>query len=491
LIGETLGQRYKLLRLLGRGGMGAVYEAEQTGTLDRVAVKVLHGHLLVPGGDGPRRFRREAEAVRAIRSDHIVRVLDTGADEARGDLYLVTELLDGEDLQALLDRAGVLSVPGALGIAAQALRGLEEAHAAGVVHRDIKPANIFLAKRPDGTSEVKLVDFGIAKIRSDPLGPAATATLTAPHTFLGSPLYMSPEQVQNSRDVAHRGDLWSLGCVLYACLAGRAPHQDKTSVGQLLVAICVSPPPPLSEVAPWVPREVADVVHGALARRPEDRFPTAAAMLEAIRSLGPSSSLAPDALVSSGRSPHVVRFSSAPPSPLAPSPRVVVAAADPGRPIRADAATEVAVYAPVALPPGAATLDSAPDRLPARGSSLPEALPARSGVPAVGARTRARLVTVDPRRILGQSSELWTFSLDVHRHMSSLIARIWKSMRRAGADVPPMTYGKTWVLFEPRTGRSIAAEVGEGGAQQSLADAGIRPGTVLWILRPDESAAAG
>jgi serine/threonine protein kinase len=468
LIGETLGQKYKLVRLLGRGGMGSVYEAEQAGSLDRVAVKVLHSHLLVPGGDGPRRFRREAEAVLAIRSDHVVRVLDAGADEATGHLYLVTERLDGEDLQRLLDRLGPLAPGAALRVAAQALAGLVEAHGARVVHRDIKPANLFLARRPDGTMSVKLLDFGIAKLRADPLSPGLTADLTTTGSFLGSPLYMSPEQVQSSRDVDHRSDVWSLGCVLYAALAGRAPHQHLTSIGQLLVAICVSKPPPLSEVAPWVAPEVAAVVQRALELRPDARYPSAAAMLEAIRPLVPEGALVDEMLVTSGERPRGladsgshpsegggVASSSTMPSSPPPSPRVVVA---PGldRPIRGDEPTPMAS----------------------------RAVP-RSGVPAVGARAGARQITVDPRRFLGENSELWTFSLDVHRHLASLLARIWKALRRAGATVPPMTYGTLWVLFEPRTGRAIVAESGQGAEPLSLEAAGIRPGTVLWLLPPD------
>src|SRR4029079_10439465 len=117
---------------------------------------------------------------------------------------------------------------------------------------------------------------------------------------LGSPLYMSPEQVQSSRDVDHRTDLWSLGSALYAALAGRAPHEHLASVGQLLVAVCVSPPPHLSEVAPWIPQEVAEVVHRALAIQRDARYPSAAAMLEAIRRLAPSGALGVEMLVSSG-----------------------------------------------------------------------------------------------------------------------------------------------------------------------------------------------
>jgi eukaryotic-like serine/threonine-protein kinase len=488
LIGETLGQRYKLIRLLGAGGMGSVYEAEQTETRERVAVKVLHSHLLDPSGEGPRRFHREAEVVRAIGGDHIVRVFDAGTDEASGHLYLVTECLDGEDLQRLLDRVGPLAPEAALRVAFQALVGLCAAHEAGVVHRDIKPANIFLAQGCDGAVSVKLLDFGIAKVRADPLLLPFGAGLTTTGGFLGSPLYMSPEQVQSSRDVDHRTDLWSLGSALYAALAGRAPHEHLASVGQLLVAVCVSPPPHLSEVAPWVPREVAEVVHRALAIRRDARYPSAAAMLEAIRRLVPSGALGVEMLVSSGEQPRAVDSSSSPPSPLPASPRIIVAPRF-GQPVAGD---EMTLFAPPTglveprargVDPSGATLASAP-----REDGVPSI--ARSAVPAVGMKAGGRQVMVDPRRLLGGKSELWTFSLDVHRHVSSLVARVWKALRRAGAKVPALTYGTAWVLFEPRTGRSIV-EIGEGRAPLSLEAAGIRPGIVLWVVEPGSDASEG
>jgi serine/threonine-protein kinase len=487
LIGETLGQRYELVRLLGKGGMGSVYEAKHRDTRERVAVKVLHGHHLEPEGEGSRRFRLEAEAAGAIGGEHIARVLDAGTDEATGRMYLVTAYLEGEDLQRLLDRVGPLAPEAALRVAFQALAGLRDAHAAGVVHRDIKPANMFLARGEGGVIGVKLLDFGIAKFRADALGLPHGAGLTTTGGFLGSPLYMSPEQVQSSRDVDHRTDLWSLGSVLYAALAGRAPYEHLGSLGQLLVAICISAPPPLSEVAPWVPAEVAEVVHRALALLPGARYPSAAAMLDAIRRLVPSGALREEMLVPSGERPRDVIASTIPPSPLPsgplPSAPKVVIGLDLGRPIRGDEVTEHAVPAALVARQGRGADPPTTDTLPSAPSEGELRSMARSAVPAVGARAGARQITVDPRHLLGETSELWTFSLDVHRHVSSLVARIWKALRRAGAKVPPMTYGTAWVLFEPRTGRTIA-ELGEGLERLSLEAAGIRPGTVLWVVEP-------
>jgi serine/threonine-protein kinase len=472
LIGTTLAQKYELIRLLGQGGMGSVYEAEHRDTRERVAVKVLHSHLHDADGDARRRFRREAEAAGAIQHDHVVRVLDAGTCEVTGRLYLVTEYLEGEDLQRVLDRTGPISPGGALRIACQALAGLAEAHSARVVHRDVKPANLFLARAPGGRVTVKILDFGVAKVRTDPLAPPQGAGLTTTAGILGSPLYMSPEQVQSSRDVDHRTDLWSLGCVLYAALAGRAPHQHLSSLGQLFVAICVSPPPPLSEVAPWLPPEVARAVHVALEIDPAARYPSAEAMLDALRPLVPSPALFEEMLLPSGERARPVVASSVPPSPPQITPRVVVAPDSGLSSVHGDAATQQAARPPPATD-GSGTLTSAADSAHAV---------ARSGVPAVGAKAGARVVIVDPRPLLGPSSELWSFSLDVHRDAGSLVARIWRSLRRAGAQLPPMSYGTAWTLVEPRTGRAIAETQGEGAERSSLEAEGILPGTVLWVV---------
>ncbi len=476
MIGATLARRYALRRLIGQGGMGQVYEADHTETGERVAVKVLHGHLLDAEGEGARRFRREAEAAGAIHGDHIVRVLDAGTCEETGHLYLVTEYLDGEDLQRLLDRTGPLSPEGALRVAWQALAGLVEAHAARVVHRDVKPANLFVARgegREGSAVTMKILDFGIAKVRPDPLGLTNAAGLTTTGGILGSPLYMSPEQVQSSRDVDHRTDLWSVGCVLYACIAGRAPHQHLASVGQLLVAICTTPPPPLREVAPWVPAGIAEVVGRALAIHPDARYPSAEAMLDAIRRLTPTGALSDALLVPSGEHPRPVSAVSPASTPPSPSrPRVVVAP-DPVTPVRGDDETQHA---------GSGTLASAP---PSSGATPRSQTPgvARSGVPALGAKAGGRLVIVDPRRVLGETSELWSLSLDVHKNLASLVARIYRSLNRAGAKLPPMTYGKAWALVEARTGDLLLEQEGEGGT--SLEAAGIEPGVVLWVVRLD------
>ncbi len=284
MIGETLDGKYKLVALLGEGGMGSVYEAQQLETGRRVAVKTIKTEKTERGSEARSRFRRECLAAREIESDYIVQILDSGEDEASGNLYLVMERLDGEDLQRLLDREGALPPDVALRIAGQALHGLATAHEAGVVHRDIKPANLFLARR-GGAVTVKVLDFGIAKVRADPQYGALTTGLTATEDFIGTMQYASPEQLQSSKDVDVRTDVWSLGCTLYATLAGKPPHHQRGAIGSVALAICSTPPPALRDRAPWVPQAVAEIVHRALAMQREARTPSADAMLEEIRAI--------------------------------------------------------------------------------------------------------------------------------------------------------------------------------------------------------------
>ncbi len=268
--------------------MGAVYEAEHAGTGRRVAVKLIRGHLLERSRDAESRFRREAKAAATTESPHIVAVLDAGQDEATGDLYLVMEQLHGEDLQHLVDRVGPLPPDVALRVAAQALAGLAKAHEAGIVHRDVKPANLFLVRGDDGEVTVKVLDFGIAKVKPDALRVTSTG-LTEAGGLLGSPLYMSPEQMQSSRSVDARTDLWSLGSALHCALTGRAPFHHVENVLELALAVSSAVgPPPVRRLAPWVSPEVAEVVRRALAVDADQRWPTAAAMLEAIRALLPA-----------------------------------------------------------------------------------------------------------------------------------------------------------------------------------------------------------
>src|SRR6185436_3877941 len=195
MLGTTIDGRYRIDRLLGSGGMGAVYEAENLGTGRRVAVKMLLRGEIAHDPMMLGRFQREARAAGAIDTQHITQVFDTGIDPAGDVPYLVMEYLDGEDIQRLLRRLGPIHPDLALRVVAQACLGLQKAHDANIIHRDIKPANLFLARRDAGERVVKILDFGIAK-RTDQADNLEDAGLTGTGTVLGSPLYMSPEQAQ-------------------------------------------------------------------------------------------------------------------------------------------------------------------------------------------------------------------------------------------------------------------------------------------------------
>jgi len=287
--GDVIDGKYAIIRQLGQGGMGAVYAARHLGMGRRVAVKVISEKVLGEARDAGARFQREARAAGAIESQHVVHVLDSGVDEATGRPYLAMEYLEGEDLDVTIRRLGPLPPDVALRIVAQACLGLSQAHKAGIVHRDIKSANVFLAARDEGEIVVKLLDFGIAKVRPDVLAMPEATGLTHSGSLLGSPYYMSPEQSQGHKGIDHRTDIWSLGVVLYEALTGATPFAQCETVGALIVAIYSKDPRPVQETAPWVSAPVAGVVHRAMSREPGARFQSAAEMLAALRAVLPAS----------------------------------------------------------------------------------------------------------------------------------------------------------------------------------------------------------
>jgi serine/threonine-protein kinase len=287
VIDRVVGQRYRVVRLLGAGGMGSVYEAMDARSGRRVALKLISAEV-ARNETSVGRFSREARATMAIQTPHIVRVLDAGDDAELCMPFLVMELLEGEDVSHLIKRLGPLPPELSLRILAQACVGLTAAHEARVIHRDLKPANLFLARDAGSARVIKLLDFGIAKIARDPAdSKAETAGLTRTGAMLGSPLYMAPEQARGLKEIDRRSDLWSLGVVLYQALTGRTPHQDTEALGELIIAICTEMPPPIQELAPWVPPEVAAIAQRAMRFAPEDRYQSAEAMLADVRALLP------------------------------------------------------------------------------------------------------------------------------------------------------------------------------------------------------------
>ncbi|HEX3770698.1 MAG TPA: serine/threonine-protein kinase, partial [Polyangiaceae bacterium] len=217
--------KYRVEHLLGEGGMGAVAKATHILRRAPVALKFMSGAVLSLAG-AVERFVNEGVAASQIDSDHVVKVFDVGRLPS-GAPYLVMEFLEGCDLGQLLEREGpTLPVGRAVHFTLQALRALHTAHAAGIVHRDMKPSNCFIIDKDGEPDFVKLVDFGISKVRAAEDG--SSAQLTRTNSALGTPLYMSPEQARSPRDVDHRTDIYSVGAILYEMLAGRTPYTADT-----------------------------------------------------------------------------------------------------------------------------------------------------------------------------------------------------------------------------------------------------------------------
>lgn len=276
LLGRAVG-KYELVRVIGRGGMGCVYEALNKPIGKRVAVKLIDREL-TNSAETIERFQREAQAAGAVESDHIIEIFDVGTTDD-GLPFIVMELLRGEDLGHRIRRQGRLELGEALPVVAQILRGLARAHESGIVHRDLKPDNVFLVDREDDTTLVKILDFGISKIVRRPgLTPK---TLTKDGVVLGTPYYMSPEQAQGLPDVDERADLWSVGAILFEALTGRPPHTGAT-YEQVIVRICMHDADDVRLHDPSVPEAVADVLARALARDRAARFSSARLFLDAL-----------------------------------------------------------------------------------------------------------------------------------------------------------------------------------------------------------------
>ncbi len=282
LLGKVLAGRYRLARLLGRGGMGAVYEAVDQREERRVAVKVILAESSAKGSDARRRFVREARAVSSIASPHVVRVIDADTDAVSDAPFIVMDLLSGIDLDQLIRERAPLEPHGLARLFLQACEGLAVAHAQSLVHRDIKPANLFLHQSgPEVT--VKVCDFGVAKNTASEALEGSTAGLTRTGGLLGSPLYMSPEQAKNAKFVDARSDIWSLCLTMYEALSGVRPWEHCSTIGELILAICTENVAPLSDVAPWVDERLAAVVDRGVRRQVAERWQSVAEVTAALR----------------------------------------------------------------------------------------------------------------------------------------------------------------------------------------------------------------
>ena len=350
--GQLIGN-YRILQKIGTGGMGAVYLAEHPLIGKRVAMKVIHREL-ANNKEVVQRFFQEARAVNQIGNEHIVEVHDFGVTP-EGDHFYIMEHIDGRTLASVLTRERALGVMRAMHIGAQIAHALGAAHSAGIIHRDLKPDNIMLVPKLGDPDFVKVLDFGLAKMFQ---GHGAGAVQTAAGVLLGTPQYMSPEACESRRDLDYRTDIYALGVLLFQMITGVLPFEGDT-MGEVLVKQVTQLPPALRGLNPSIPPSVEQVVLRCLAKQPDARFPTMAALREAL--LDPESYLR--------ASPPIAAARSVAPGQASADAKQVIAAADARMRMLKEQATASAA-------PGGLTAqrtimyDGAAPVVPARGASL-------------------------------------------------------------------------------------------------------------------------
>ncbi len=324
--GETIAGKYRLDRVIGTGGMGVVMAAHHLELDDRVAIKFLLPET-AESSEAVERFAREARAAVKIKNEHVARVVDVGKLDD-GTPYMVMEYLEGRDLAAWLIQHGPLPVEQAVEFVLQAGEAIAEAHSLGIVHRDLKPSNLFVIQRPDGALSIKVLDFGISKTVS--LGRSG-ASMTRTAVMVGSPMYMSPQQIRSARDVDAQGDVWSLGVILYELLAGVPPF-DGENLAELVNRIIAESPPSLRGHRPDVSEALEQVIFRCLARDLELRFASIAELANALLPFAPRRAVASVERISGVR-PMKRTLSLAGPvvSPLSSAPLLVPPSVDPAQ----------------------------------------------------------------------------------------------------------------------------------------------------------------
>ena len=284
--GETVAGKYRVTRVLAEGGMGIVVAARHLKLDQQVAIKFMLPDLL-RNTEAAQRFLREARAAVQLRSEHVARILDI-AELPTGLPYIVMELLEGSDLGAVIYASAPLSVDDAVDYVLQTCEAIAEAHSLGIVHRDLKPENLFVTRRRDGAAWIKVLDFGISKVIPGLESRQSGARVTTRES-MGSPTYMSPEQMRCTRDVDGRADIWSLGIILYELLTGRQPFTGR-SIAEVCLQVTQDPRPPLGRVD--LPEGLAAVVEKCLAKQPDDRYLSVVDLVRALAPFAPRQSTA-------------------------------------------------------------------------------------------------------------------------------------------------------------------------------------------------------
>ena len=416
-VGSLVGGKYRVEGTLGEGGMGVILAATHVELGRKVALKLLRARR---GGEDEARLYREARALSRLTSEHAARVLDVGRLDD-GAPYLVIEHLEGSDLARVLRDLGKLPIADAARYVIQASNAISEAHDVGIVHRDLKPSNLFLTKRRDGSPCIKVLDFGISKVEGDAPGDR---TLTAPSTVLGSPWYMSPEQLTGNKRVDARTDVWALGVVLYELVTGAPPFDAETAAG-VGARIAAGEPVKLRAARPDAPEALEHVVLRCLAKDPEGRYPSVDDMARDLAAISDKPSLRPAAIesmpvaatpVEAPRQPRFVLASIVAIGTVAIAALVLASTREPVAapskvPMQPTTSATVAPSLPPSMNPVATASTSVPDSLPplptASASVAPTAAPkahhaakaAKPPLPARSAKTAEAKAPPPPKAV--------------------------------------------------------------------------------------------